>query len=59
MFKLKNTIKNNSTTSKNFSYQKGEVKLDFNLRTDTKNQLKDFKDLLEVALQEVNEEIKK
>lgn len=53
----KTTVQNNSTTSKNFSYTKGEVSLNFNLRTDTKTQLKDFKELLKVALEEVNEEI--
>lgn len=55
----KTTIQNNSTTSKNFSYSKGEVSLNFNLRNDTKTQLKDFKELLEVATLEVDNEIKK
>lgn len=55
----KTTVQNNSTTSRNFSYKKGDVVLEFNLRTDIKNQLKDFKELLEVALLEVTSEIEK
>lgn len=55
----KSIIQNNSITSKNFSYQKGNVTLSFNLRTDVKTQLKDFKELLEVAILEVDNEIKK
>ena len=58
MFKI-NKLKNNSTTSKNFSYQKGAVTLSFNLRTDIKTQLNDFKEILEVAILEVNKEIEK
>lgn len=54
-----NKIKQNNTTSKQFSYSKGECKLNFNLRTDIKSQLKDFSELLKVALKEVEEEINK
>lgn len=52
-------IKNNSTTQKNFSYTKGNVSLSFNLRTDIKTDLKDFAELLKVAILEVDNEIKK
>jgi hypothetical protein len=55
----KTTVQNNSTTYKNFSYTKGDVTLKFDLRTDIKTQLKDFAELLEVAISEVKEEIEK
>lgn len=53
------SLKNNSTTSKNFSYSKGDVSLNFSLRTDIKQELKDFSELLKVAIEEVNKEIEK
>jgi len=53
-----NVIKNNSTTSKNFSFSKGVVSLNFTLRNDVKTELKDFSELLKVAQEEVNKEIK-
>ena len=59
MIKLFNKIKDKSTSTKNFSYSKGEVNLNFNLRTDIKTQLKDFRDLLKVAILEVDKELKK
>jgi hypothetical protein len=55
----KTPIINTGTTSRQFSYQKGEVSLNFGLRTDIKTQLKDFLELLKVATKEVEEEIKK
>lgn len=51
-------VKNN-TINKNFSYRKGNVQLEFSLRTDIKQQLKDFLELLKVAVTEVQEEINK
>jgi len=57
--KIFNTIKTDNTTSKNFSYSKGKVGLNFNLRTDIKQEMKDFLELLEVAQKEVKEELKK
>ena len=59
MFNKKTQIQDKSTTQKNFSYTKGEVTLSFNLRTDTKTQLKDFAELLKVAVLEVDKEINK
>lgn len=53
----KNKIQNNTTTQKNFSYSKGKVSLGFNLRTDIKDDLKDFLELLKVAILEVENEI--
>ena len=52
-------VKINNTTSKNFSYSKGRVSLNFSLRTDIKQELKDFIELLKVAQEEVNKEINK
>ncbi len=57
-FNKKNLIVNN-TTSKNFSYTKGEVSLNFNLMTDIKTQIKDFKELLTKALIDVSEELER
>lgn len=55
----KKILKTNNTTSKNFSYSLGEVTLAFSLRTDIKQQLKDFTELLKVAAKEVSEELEK
>lgn len=57
MFNKKTLIIKN-TTSKNFSYSKGSRNLNFSLRTDTKTELKDFLELLKVAQEEVEKEIK-
>jgi len=54
-----NQVKKNNTTNKSFSYSKGKVSLNFTLRTDVKNELKDFNDLLKVAQKEVQEELNK
>ena len=54
-----NVIKNNSTTSKNFSFSKGVVSLNFTVRNDVKTELKDFLELLKVAQGEVSNEINK
>lgn len=55
--KIFNKIKKNNTTNKIFSYSKGKVSLNFNLRTDIKTELKDFADLLKVAQQDVEKEL--
>lgn len=55
----KSIVQNNSTVTKHFSYSKNGVNLDFDLRTDTKTQLKDFAELLKVAILEVDNEINK
>ena len=52
-------VKTNNTTSKNFSYSKGSVSLNFSLRIDIKQELKDFLELLKVAQEEITKEIKK
>jgi hypothetical protein len=55
----KKALVSNSSTNRNFSYSKGKVSLAFTLRTDIKDELKIFKELLEVAILEVKEEIEK
>lgn len=55
----KKILKTNNTINKNFSYSLGKVSLNFSLRTDIKQDLKDFAELLKVATLEVNEEIEK
>jgi len=52
-------IKTDNTISKNFSYSKGKVCLNFNLRIDIKQELKDFLELLKVAQVEVTNELNK
>ena len=52
-------VKTNNTIQKNFSYSKGRVSLNFSLRTDIKQELKDFIELLKIAQEEVNKEINK
>lgn len=54
---LFNIIKTNNTTSKNFSYSKGKISLNFSLRTDIKQEMKDFLELLKVAQKEVELEL--
>lgn len=47
------------TTSKQFSYSKKDISLDFNLKVDNSSELRDFRDILTQALKDVNEEIDK
>lgn len=53
-----NKIKKQNTTNKTFSFSKGNTSLNFSLRTDIKTDLKDFLELLKVAQEEVENEIK-
>jgi len=53
-----NNVKQNNTINKNFSYSKGKCNLNFILRTDIKSELRDFLELLKVAVAEVEEELK-
>jgi len=50
-------IKKESIVSKTFSYSKGKVSLNFTLRIDIKQEMKDFVELLKVALEELENEI--
>lgn len=51
-------VKSDNKVSKQFSYSKGNVALNFTLRIDIKNELKDFLECLKVAQKEVEEELK-
>jgi len=53
----KKILQTNNTTSKSFSYSKGDVSLKFSLCLDTKQLLKDFLECLEVATLDVKKEI--
>jgi hypothetical protein len=50
-------LKKQHTDSRAFSYAKGNVQLNFTLRTDIKQELKDFKEVLQAALVDVDAEI--
>ena len=52
-------VKTNSSVNitKTFNYSKNGGTLSFSLRTDVKNQLIDFKEILETALSDINKEI--
>ncbi len=56
---IKTTVQTDHTQTKQFSYSKNKVGLNFSLRTDTKTELKDFLELLEQAQKEVKEELDK
>lgn len=53
------SVKTGHTETKNFSYTKGDVELAFSLRTDIKNQLRDFRELLKEGLEDVDNELEK
>ena len=56
---FKNTIKKETTETRAFTYSKNKVQLNFSLRTDIKSELKDFKELLLQAVEDINKELKK
>ena len=56
---LKNIVKRETVDTRQFSYSKNKVNLSFTLRTDVKSELKDFRDLLEKAIEDINKELKK
>ena len=56
---FKNTIKKETTETRAFTYPKNKVQLNFSLRTDIKSELKDFKELLLQAVEDINKELKK
>lgn len=55
---FKNTIKKDTTDTRAFSYSKNKVNLNFSLRTDIKSELKDFRELLLQAIEDINKELK-
>lgn len=42
-----------------FTYAQGNTKLEFTLRVDIKKELEDFKQCLEAALQDINNQLEK
>ena len=54
---FKNTIKKDTTDTRAFSYSKNKVQLNFSLRTDIKSELKDFRELLLQAIEDINKEL--
>lgn len=52
-------LKTNNEDWRNFNYSKGDTTLNFKLRIDIKSQLKDYKELLEKALQDVTGELER
>ncbi len=55
----KNPIKSEQVINKTFNFSKGVISLNFTLRIDTKDQLKDFLELLKEAVSQVEVEINK
>lgn len=55
----KNITQRDHTENKTFSYKRNGVELDFTLRIDIKQQLKDFLELLKEAQKDVESEITK
>jgi hypothetical protein len=56
---FKKELKEDHVVNKTFNYSKDEVKLIFTLRVDNKSQLKDFKELLTKALEDISGEIER
>ncbi len=56
---LKKVLQAAATSTREFNYMLGDVNLKFSLRTDIKQQLKDFSQILERALEDVKAELAK
>lgn len=54
----KKTLRANKETRRSFSYSQGNASLNFTLRIDVKSELKDFLELLKIAVEDVTKEIK-
>ena len=52
-----NKVKKEHVDRREFSYAKGSCRLRFTLRTDVKTELRDFKECLQEAIKEVDEEL--
>lgn len=55
----KQIIVTNHVTRREFVYTLGDVKLDFKLRTDVKNELEDFKALMLIGIKDIDAELEK
>lgn len=53
----KGVVSSNNTTSKNYSYSKNNVNLNFTLRTDVKKEQKDFLELMKRAVRELESDL--
>lgn len=51
------SIKKDNSVVKSYKFSKGNINLNFSLRLDTKSELKDFLELLETAIQEVESDL--
>ena len=55
---FKNTIQKETSTRRAFSYMKNKCNLSFTLRTDIKQELLDFKEILSEAIKDIEEQLK-
>ena len=55
---FKNIVKKETVDTRAFTYSKNKVQLNFSLRTDIKSELKDFRELLLQAVEDINKELK-
>jgi hypothetical protein len=51
------TVKKDNSVVKAYKFTKGNINLNFSLRLDTKSELRDFLELLKVAVLEVESDI--
>ena len=56
---FKNIVQKQTVETKQFNYSKNKMHLDFTVRVDIKNDMKDFRDLLLRAIEDIEEELKK
>ena len=55
----KKTLQKDHTEKKAFGYVKGNVSINFNLRTDIKQEMKDARDILVEAIKDFDKELEK
>jgi len=56
---LRRMLKREHKLNKTFSYAVGDITLSFTLRVDVKDELEDFKRMMEVAMADIDEELAK
>ena len=56
---LKKLVIKDIQETKLFTYKRGKVSLQFSLRIDIKQELKDFKECLKSAIEDIEEELNK
>lgn len=57
--KDKKVLQKSSNESKSYQYQKGNVSLNFTLRSDIKQEMKDFIEILKAGIKDVEEQLLK